>query len=541
MKPCALYIRYSTDRQNERSVEDQEAVDRAYMERLGFTVVAVYIDRALSGASIVRRKEALRMIEDAKDGRFVAVCAETTSRYGRDEEDRAAMRKRLTFAGVDIMTTVDGIVTRMVDGFKAVMDAHQLDDLKVMIRRGMAGVIRSGRHAGGRAYGYRKVLGKPGELEIDADQVATVNRIFAEYAAGRSPRAIAHDLNRDHVPGPRKDKWNASTINGWGTRGAGILNNPIYIGRVVWNKNRMVLNPDTGRRVSRANPVNAWQTTEIPALAIVPPDLFERVRQRRAARKSTHPVHLRSPRHLFSSLLRCAACGSGMSAFGADRSGRRRIRCSRATESGTCGAPRTFYLDAVETLVLDTIKRELRQPDIIAEYVRTYHAARQRLARDAGKDRARLERRLSEIARETERAVDAICKGIGDATAIGARTKELAIERSDVERAIGELPAADEIIALHPATLDRYLNRIDELQQAFANGDRKSDGPAAAIIRELVETITVHAVPGEAGKLRIEIAGRLRALLGEQAFPNGSVGSRKLVAEDGFEPPTHGL
>jgi site-specific DNA recombinase len=56
---------------------------------------------------------------------------------------------------------------------------------------------------------------------------------------------------------PRGRAWNASTINGWGTRGAGILNNPIYVGRIVWNKNRMVKNPDTGRRVSRANPESA--------------------------------------------------------------------------------------------------------------------------------------------------------------------------------------------------------------------------------------------------------------------------------------------
>ena len=72
-----------------------------YMERLGFTVSAVYVDRAKSGATVHERTDFQRMLRDAKaGGAFKAVCAETTSRYGRDEEDRAAARKRLTFGRV---------------------------------------------------------------------------------------------------------------------------------------------------------------------------------------------------------------------------------------------------------------------------------------------------------------------------------------------------------------------------------------------------------------------------------------------------------
>src|SRR5262249_48674407 len=149
-----------------------------------------------------------------------------------------------------------------------------------------------------------------------------------------------------------------------------------------------------------------------------------------------HLAHQRAPRHLLSGLLRCAACGSGMSAFGADRSGRRRIRCTGAAERGDCPAPRTFYLDTIENLVLDCLKAELRAPKVIAEYVREYHAERQRLARQAGKNRVQLERRLQAIDSEVRRAVDAICKGIGDPIALGGRTKELAKERAEIERSL---------------------------------------------------------------------------------------------------------
>ncbi|MGR9346547.1 recombinase family protein [Rhizobium leguminosarum] len=68
-----------------------------------------------------------------------------------------------------------------------------------------------------------------------------------------SPRSIAGILNRDRIPAPRDRQWNASTINGNSQRGNGILRNPIYAGRIVWNREHMVKDPSSGRRVSRAN------------------------------------------------------------------------------------------------------------------------------------------------------------------------------------------------------------------------------------------------------------------------------------------------
>ena len=97
--------------------------------------------------------------------------------------------------------------------------------------------------------------GRPltGERRINAQEAAIVRRIFEDYAAGVSPRAIAKRLNAEGVPGPRR-KWGPSTIHGNRQRGTGILNNELYIGRLVWNRLRYVKDPETGKRVSRLNP-----------------------------------------------------------------------------------------------------------------------------------------------------------------------------------------------------------------------------------------------------------------------------------------------
>lgn len=146
------------------------------------------------------------------------------------------------------------------------------------VKRGMAGVARDCRHAGGRAYDYRAIAGRPGELERHEPEAQVVHRIFDAYCAGATPRDIARALNADRGPPPRGDAWNASTINGNKTRGHGILLNDIYAGRLVWNRVRMMKDPAAGCRVSRPNPESKWIVSDAPHLAIVDADLFEAVR-----------------------------------------------------------------------------------------------------------------------------------------------------------------------------------------------------------------------------------------------------------------------
>jgi site-specific DNA recombinase len=68
------------------------------------------------------------------------------------------------------------------------------------------------------------------------------------------------------------------------------------------------------------------------------------------------------------------------------------------------------------------------------------------------------------------------------------------------------------------------------------------DLDAAEAMMELIETVTVFRDTSRLGGVAVEIVGRLNALLGKTAYPNGVKGVwGKMVAEDGFEPPTRGL
>jgi hypothetical protein len=147
-------------------------------------------------------------------------------------------------------------------------------------------------------------------------EAETIRRIFEEYAQGHTSREIARRLNSERIAPPRGDSWNASTINGLAERGTGILRNELYVGRLIWNRVRMVKDPETGRRVSRPNPKQDWQIVAVPELTIVSVDLFEAARAKLKERSEIPAPKQRRARHLLSGLLRCAACGSGMSVYG---------------------------------------------------------------------------------------------------------------------------------------------------------------------------------------------------------------------------------
>src|SRR5438876_303434 len=80
--PAAVYARYSTDKQDARSTEDQVRRCRRFAESQGYKVVAVYEDHAVSGAHAVRA-ELQRMLADARrrgGSPFKAVLVDDQSR-----------------------------------------------------------------------------------------------------------------------------------------------------------------------------------------------------------------------------------------------------------------------------------------------------------------------------------------------------------------------------------------------------------------------------------------------------------------------------
>ena len=250
-------------------------------------MVGAYKDSAISGDSMILRPGIQALLEDARRGLFEILVAEALDRVSRDQADVATLYKHLRFAGVMIVTLSEGEIDELHVGLKGTMNALFLKDLAAKTHRGLRGRVEQGRSGGGLCYGYDVVkavdgTGDPvrGERTINETEAEIVRRVFREFAAGTSPRAIARRLNGENVPGPSGKLWMDTTIRGHAKRGTGLINNELYIGRLVWNRLRYVKNPETGKRVSRINPPEDWIVAEVPELRIVDDDLWQAVKDR---------------------------------------------------------------------------------------------------------------------------------------------------------------------------------------------------------------------------------------------------------------------
>src|ERR671919_922715 len=274
---AGVYARYSSDHQRDASIDDQVRICRAEIERQFWDLVQVYADPAISGASTFRPGYQ-KLLQDASMGVLDVVVAESLDRLSRDLADVATLYKHLSFVGVRLWTVADGPINELHVGLKGTMNALYLKDLAQKTHRGLEGRVRSGMSGGGRCYGYDLVPGQPGALRINEAKAQVVVRIYEEYAAGRSPQAITMQLNKEQIPGPRGGPWRDTTIRGHFTRGIGILNNELYIGKLVWNRLRYITDPATGRRRSRLNPPELWIVEDVPDLRVVSDELWDAVK-----------------------------------------------------------------------------------------------------------------------------------------------------------------------------------------------------------------------------------------------------------------------
>ncbi len=560
MTRVALYARYSDDKQRSASIEDQFRICREQAKREDWKIVATYKDAAISGASMILRPGIQMLLQDAQAGEFDIVLAEALDRVSRDQADVATLFKHLKFAGVPMVTLAEGEITELHVGLKGTMNALFLKDLAAKTHRGIRGRVEEGKSGGGNAFGYRVVRkfdarGEPirGDREIDEAQAEVVRRIFRDFAGGVSPKGIARTLNDNHVPGPDGKLWNDTTIRGHVSRGTGILNNELYIGKLVWNRLRYIKNPSTGKRVSRVNPTSEWITTDVPDLRIVDDELWQAAKARqgeiaekfanvteavRAHHKNKQLRGAHRPKSLLSGLIFCGCCGGPYSLRGADR-----FACSNHVSNGSCTNSRTIRREDLEDRVLAGLQDRMMAPETAEKAMRAYAEETNRLNRERRSNADTWKVEIAKIEKDIRGMIEAIKAGMfhesmkGEMTALEDRKKELGTLLADVpEDKPDLLPSAAGVYARKVAKLTEALNQSEERPEA------------AEALRGLIERIVLAPGPNR-GEIDAMLYGELGQILNwieKQAVGNTAKNntpgaaragvSVSVVAGAGFEP-----
>lgn len=475
------YARYSTDKQSDASIDDQLRNCRAWCQRQGLPDPAIYSDAAMSG-SRSDRPGYLRLLSEVRRGDVIIV--DDLSRLSRDSIEVAQAIRRLTFDGVRVIGVSDGTDTgrkghKAEVGLRGIMSELYLSDLADKTHRGLTGKALAGQSAGGLPYGYR--VTETGQRAIVEPQADVVRRIYADYLSGLSARNIAAALNREGIASPRGRTWAPSAIYGDMRRGIGILANPIYVGKPIWNRSQWVKHPVTGKRVRRERDPSEWVRQDHPELAIVPQGQWDAVQRRSRSQSRASGVSGRPPRHLLSGLLRCGECGGPMVVVD-----RYRYGCAAAKDRGTCASRIRLSRQVAEDAMLTGVREQLLSEDAFMRY--------QRAARDALRQRVPdNSRKLAEAQRVRENVMAAIRAGI-----ITPTTKA---EMERAEAAVAAAQAAADTPrpeVLLPRARERWQRIVATL------ADRGRSLPAARdTLRALIGEATVR---NENGNLFAEIA-----------------------------------
>ena len=528
-KPAALYARYSTDLQSDRSIEDQFAECGSFAERNGFHIVERGEDRAKTSATLIDRDGLLGLLRKAKEGKFKALVVENLDRVARDTEDLHHVYKTLKFHGVEIHTMADGgAVSDMHVGFRGMMGEQFLAGLKRATRRGLRGRVTDGLFAGGRTFGYRAVEGKTGAREIDNEQAEIVRRIFREYVNGASPRAIALGLTRNSIIPPSGKKgapWGYNCILGGGANNPGIIGNLLYVGKLVYGRRRTVINPETKRAVRQPAPSDeAPITIDMPQMRIVDQALWDRAQAVRASRavvwdgKVQHRPIVPRQNYLLSGILRCGSCHGAMRVQ-AVRNGKARFACGAALANGSCGNRQSFCHDRLLAAVLDHVAEVTLNPTALEAAARGYQRRNQELAKQGNRSRADLQKRLGTIDREIKRLYDLAQFTEEPVEALAERLKPLRREQVQITEQLRLAQADRNVVELHPKTFDQFRGDIETIRAALA-----ADGLLApdevTSFRNLIDAVVVQPRRGH-DPYSIVTYGRMDKILGGGPLLNG--------------------
>jgi site-specific DNA recombinase len=390
---CAIYARYSSDKQSASSITDQIRKCTEYARAHGWEILdsQIFSDEAISGAT-AERAGLKRLLAAATSKSFDIVLIDDTSRLSRKLADSINLFDRLLFAGVRIVFVSQGIDSDseqadVLMGTHGIVDSLYIRELAKKTYRGVEGVVLKHQHSGGRIFGYRSVpiedatkrdqYGRPliagARLQVDGIQAKAIRRIFSLYASGLSIKATTKKMNADKIASPtpragRQHSWAPSSIRG-------ILQNERYRGVVFWAKTKKLRNPQTGKKIQR--PTEKSIRVEMPEQRIVSDKLWQAVQERLAfvnrkwgaqgQKGGFMNISGASSPYIFSGLLKCGLCGHNITLVSGTGSRRRTARygCPFYSGRGTCKNSRLVARDTLEKELLRKLQHDVLSPEAI--------------------------------------------------------------------------------------------------------------------------------------------------------------------------------
>ena len=356
-----FYARVSTDRYEQlNSLENQVMYFSNFIkEQENWTFVDGYVDEGISGTSVKKREDFLRMVDDAKKKKFDLILTKEISRFSRNTLDSIKYTQELLSNGVGVHFLSDNINTFQPDSelrltIMSSIAQEEIRKLSERIRFGYKRSVEKGIVPGSNnIYGYTKNKGK---LVIDEEQAKFIRLIFETY--------VSENIGVHRLGFKLFDEYGVTNYLGKpiaGTVIKNIIRNPKYKGYFCAHKETTVDYHDRKRKRFKRDEWIVYKDNET-CPPIVSEELWDKANEILDARSKKHDQINKNNKYnkfAFSGLMHCYYDGAifvrGNYQIGKrDRSRRRkfwacnnyRIHGKKKTEG--CNSPVIYYEELVE-------------------------------------------------------------------------------------------------------------------------------------------------------------------------------------------------
>lgn len=207
MKNAVIYARYSSERQNDQSIEGQLHCCHDFASKNGLTIVDTYIDRAMTGTNDNRPAFQQMLSDCSKPVIWDIVLVYAIDRFGRNSIEIAVNKQKLkkhgktlisatqrTSENIDGSKNLDGI---LLENVYIGLAEYYSAELSQKVKRGVAESRRKNFFTGGMViFGYKV---KDKRVVVDEAEAEYVRKLYYDYSKGKSALAIAEELTEQGI------------------------------------------------------------------------------------------------------------------------------------------------------------------------------------------------------------------------------------------------------------------------------------------------------------------------------------------------------
>lgn len=492
---AAAYCRVSTDQ--EEQLTSYEAQVAYYTDKImsnhEWTLAGIFADEGITGTSVKKRTNFLRMIRLCRKGKIDIILTKSISRFARNTVDCLNYIRELKELGIAVIFENENINTMKADTeiiitMLAGFAQAQSESISQNVRWGKRQAFKSGKVSFqySRIYGYER--GENDKPRVVPEQAAVVRRIFQSYLAGSSVPDIKRMLEAEGIAAAGgKPQWSVSALQY-------MLRNEKYCGDALLQKT--FVENCISKKTRKNNGELPKYLVQNHHEAIIDRTLFEKVQAEIARRAGKRKVSDKtsktgqskySGRYALTELLICGNCGTPYKRVTWSKRGKKKIvwRCISRLDYGTkyCKSSPTVDEERLQAAVLKAINTMMSNRERLIGILKTNLEITLSEKSSGATNPYAIENRIREL-QDSMMELVAVAAKAGNAESYEDKFREISEEIKSLQKTLEQYQAEQN-------GPDELARQIDDISKALEDAPFEITEYSNNIVRQFIDTIKV--------------------------------------------------